>query len=32
VVAELDAWAANDAVDGSAVADAVDALLGVRLT
>ena len=32
VVAELDAWAANDAMDGSAVADAVDALLGVRLT
>jgi L-cysteine:1D-myo-inositol 2-amino-2-deoxy-alpha-D-glucopyranoside ligase len=31
VLAELDAWAANEAMDGSAVADAVDALLGVRL-
>ena len=32
VLAELDAWAADDALDGSAVAGAVDALLGVRLT
>jgi hypothetical protein len=32
VVAALDAGAANDGMDGSAVADAVDALLGVVLT
>ena len=32
VLAQLDAWAANDGIDGSTVADAVDALLGVRLT
>jgi L-cysteine:1D-myo-inositol 2-amino-2-deoxy-alpha-D-glucopyranoside ligase len=32
VITELDAWAANDAMDGSVVADAVDALLGVKLT
>ena len=32
VLADLDAWAANDALDGAAVADAADALLGVRLT
>ena len=31
VLAELDAWAANDAIDGSAIAEAADALLGVRL-
>jgi L-cysteine:1D-myo-inositol 2-amino-2-deoxy-alpha-D-glucopyranoside ligase len=31
-LAHLDAWAADDAVDGTAVADAVDALLGVSLT
>ncbi len=32
VLVELDAWAANDGLGGAAVADAVDALLGVRLT
>jgi len=32
VLAQLDAWAANDGIGGSTVADAVDALLGVRLT
>ncbi|WP_395728878.1 cysteine--1-D-myo-inosityl 2-amino-2-deoxy-alpha-D-glucopyranoside ligase [Nakamurella sp.] len=32
VLAEVDAWAADDTLDGSAVGDAVDALLGVKLT
>jgi L-cysteine:1D-myo-inositol 2-amino-2-deoxy-alpha-D-glucopyranoside ligase len=31
VIEALDAWAADETLDGSAVAAAVDALLGVRL-